>query len=286
MYRGPKQTGVTSSAMEKVLGVGSESSGPSDSSIVQTVVVTEKLKSLTKGQKLSDIEPEAIIRIATEYLQSSEGQADVMKLMRHFAFQGFNARLLYDEWVKRVESMDGAMVIEMVVELLIYYVMRGSKLGGKPGTRTFFEAQARLTKYASTFGLKDTGDPKKLKATDLTLARLAVLFAPIVAKLMVVPNLPRIIVKSTVIPLYLLWPGGASLIPRDQSFNPLYKEWVKWAVEVDKIIRPTKTDGSAISDQERLATVSQYSALQRTSEWISEDMKMSLNQAYGGTVLE
>lgn len=160
-------------------------------------------------------------------------------------YEGFDPRNLVSNMRKK--ESDITKMMKDVNSCSIFYATRGTKInkviGQLPHEQTKNEFTAIIQKYGIQDKLKKNDTANKRK-DQITISRMAAAFPmqfamAVACRLNMYKATANQVQKAEIgIPWFLCLPAGAALCPNDQTFD----EWLKWAVEFDKVINPNRAN--------------------------------------------
>jgi hypothetical protein len=165
-------------------------------------------------------------------------EEDANKYYLEFAYQGLDPLLIYRTLKNRARNKGVSELFkDHMTKLMLWYVMRGSRISGKALLKSKQEARDFLSEMSSIYGITDNV-PKT--SDDITLARITAVFPHIVAKYIILMNKEPVGWKELgvdSIPRYLAFPGAPSIIPEEEWEGGMRKKFLEWAVKFDAIIK-------------------------------------------------
>lgn len=165
-------------------------------------------------------------------------------IMSEVTFQGFNWEAVFNELRKRAKQagLGKDLFIYHMRLLCAVYVERGSAflrrgLLSLPN-RT---VKVYITALIKVYGIKLTRPRTGYSNVDVTITRIVAIFPDLVAGIIRQTN--KSVICQDVepsVPKWLKFPGGASLITKDDIGNALYQKWLNWYVAFGNIINPNQ----------------------------------------------
>lgn len=174
----------------------------------------------------------------SEAISADDLDAIFWTSMLLFAFAGFSpsevfltlklyatlAKISLDEFVRDV------------VDLISYYMKRGTSIQRRGMTNAINEeAQTKINSLLQRYRIQDNVYSTSKGPRIVTLARIMNTFPEVVGQKLSKQLAPPI-GQTGLVPLCLSFAGGASLIPSNPSWNPLFEKFLDWAVSFDKIM--------------------------------------------------
>jgi len=176
----------------------------------------------------------ASISLASEELLNSMAFA--------FRYQGYDPQVTYIQLKAKANTL-GVSQEQFYADiraLLMWFVVRGSRLTGKAETRTSENVLEVMSKLKVRYEIKDSGGGKSpnYKLTDITLPRIAGVFPHVVGDFLnrgygrILGAKPNDLLRA------YAWAGGAALIKEDD--RPTFDKWLSWSKNFDAIIKGDK----------------------------------------------
>ncbi|OMJ19339.1 hypothetical protein AYI69_g6662 [Smittium culicis] len=163
-----------------------------------------------------------------------------------FKYQGYGPL----EFKSYLESI--FVEITDIRSLLYYYCCKGTKYNKKTLAKCTKELRDTINKWVNIYGLSTNPD----SPTTVTISRVAAAYLEEVAEILIKRGSECRIFnfKDVTIPTYLRFSSAPSILLNEDEF----KDWLKWAVENDKIINPEKSN---MSNVEKFGRISFNSSL-------------------------
>lgn len=206
--------------------------------------------------------------ITKEYLNAflEEGLEEMeVATFTQMAYQGFDAKVIREELVSKKWSK------ELLTNVLVYFLVRGTNISAK-ATKRSSEACALMLKSATEKGLRARPE----KPTTLTIGRIVAAMPEVVAGIIArFPTQVRVLCPevSPGLPLYLKFSAGASLCTSEEQ----YIEWMDWARSQDAVINKDK------SSEER---VNQFGRVQYSSSRLDHKFRRTIQHKCNDQLLK
>lgn len=198
-------------------------------------------------------------------------QYNIETLIQQFAYQGFNAQIIYEEMYRLsggrnvkgdLARPDGQQLLKDVFSICAFVDERGTridrdKVKGKTSKEGYAVMESLMTKY----GIRPTGRPPT-SVKEITLQRVVLAFPHVYiyiraqryerGKLRTVgaDDLPA---PTNAKEIILWFPGGAGMIPQHENANEIFDRYLVWAIAFDKTIKREKHDEKAVRNFAKIA---------------------------------
>jgi len=160
-------------------------------------------------------------------------------------YEGFDPRNLATNMRKK--EGDVLKLAADINKVAVFYATRGTKINKVIGQLAHEQTKTEYTNIIQKYGIQDKlkkNDAANKRKDQITVSRMSATypmqFAMAVAcRLHTYRQTANQVQKTEIgIPWFLCLPSGAALCPNDQTFE----EWLKWAIEFDKIINPNRAN--------------------------------------------
>jgi hypothetical protein len=215
------------------------------------------------------------------YIDLTFKDEDVMRVASDFSFSGFDPNVTVETlkvnfatwWltVKGGPNYSGkdpkAMFKAMLISAVTLFCVRGSRITVILD-RTEDAAKGDLQKIVGAFLIVDTDSTKKLKKTDITLARIAACFPDVAVKVNCVPGVLRFVAEDNSMaeqikfPLAFCTTVAAAAVPVET-----FPAWLEWAKSYDKVVNPGKANA---------AKVEKFAGITRSASKLTESQKKEI----------
>jgi hypothetical protein len=200
---------------------------------------------------------------------------DLGKFFDLFQFQGFNPAVMFEHLKALAFNATPKRSVNDFVDdmrkILAWYIIRGSKHNTSNSKKVSEEGAREIAKLAEIYQIKDS---KPDKATTVTIARIAGVFAHVVAFLIHKSN-PRLVRVLTSdgkqidnLPRGLHFPSGASIIPKSEDYDKVFESWLEFQYSFSDLInsRNSEYDQKEAHEQAR-----NYGNIMRNNSFFSEE---------------
>lgn len=215
------------------------------------------------------------------YVDITFKDEDIMRMASDFSFSGFDPNVTLETlktnfatwWngVKASPDWSGKDVKvifkKMLLSSVTIFCVRGSKITNILD-RTDDQNKPDLQKVINAFNIVDTDPGKKLKKTDITLARIAACFPDAAVKVNTVPGVLRFVaedpnmVDQIKFPVAYCTTVAAAAVP-----TTIFNDWLEWAKSYDKVVNPGKANA---------AKVEKFAQITRSASKLADSSKTQL----------
>jgi len=215
------------------------------------------------------------------YINFSIEDKMILQFASDWSFAGFDPNVTLGQlkmnfaiWYSTHKDAPGVTKIPVkelfknfVLAAVTVFCVRGSKISVIID-RTEDEKKPELTRLKDALVIIDTDPSKKLKKTDVTLARIAACFPDTAVRINCVPGVLRFVAEDSGsvdqigFPIVYCTTVAAAAVP-----DSIYDKWLAWAKSYDKVVNPGKANA---------AKVEKYAAITRGASKLSAKDKDEL----------
>jgi len=211
-------------------------------------------------------------------------QADLGMMIDLYKYQGFDPKF-FRKFLALVEK-DKKKLLDDMRTLMIVYLSRGTKIGGKMMVKTSIEGVKFLTELKTKYTILDTGKGASgMTDRSVTLGRIAAAYPETCAALLCSGQFKDQVMDvakkpHASVPVYLKFAQGASLIPKVST--GLYDSWVKWSEDFNSIITGAinlKNEAEA-EKEKRTAQVLKFAGIMNGSNLHNDSERANLSTEF------
>lgn len=196
-----------------------------------------------------------------------------------FQYMGFDPRIIIGIMSNRAKTNSRDLNTD-VISCTTLFLARGTKIATKLQAKTSAKGVTMIQQLVQVYQIQETkkgNSASSYKPDTLTLGRIAAAFAPVTCLALDTGKIPRIVgEKPEKLPLGLAWSGGASMIPRQETYNDTYEAWINWALSFDKVVNPDETGKTKTSDEDRLKGIRKFGDIMRGATFFSDSYRAQL----------